>query len=343
MHLAVDRLAAGGLARPGDPEAPGRPCDLGEIRTLLGGHGIGRTRLGPTGDIEHRRAVADAARDDVVDAEAHCVIEPVGKVGVAVAGRLHANQAAARRRDANRTQAVAGVSQRDVACRHRGRRAARRPPGHMLGVPWIAHGAIGGGLDIADNPEFRTGAAADGDHAAFPIAPHQAGIDAVDDIAAEPAARRIRPTGDPDAEILDDERYPSERALRHADARHLARFVESPIDDCVDRAIEPLDSRDSGINQFKRGYLTLAYELREAEPILGGVFLRIYHHTISNIRAPYPAISPWLPDKAVDRRFTVSRNIHSLRAELRSSVTDMYPRRLVSDQSKAGFAATRSW
>ena len=139
--FGIDRFAARRFFGEGNAQAAGRGRHFQRIRPRLGRRGIGRVGFGHVDAIEHGGAIAHGARDDVMHAVAVAETAVVFRaLRHAVLRHLHADEAAARRRNADRTQPVRSVGKRHDAGCDRARRSAGRAAGDVVGVPRIAAG-----------------------------------------------------------------------------------------------------------------------------------------------------------------------------------------------------------
>ena len=168
--------------------------------------------------------------------KAQRVIDVIREVGDTVAGRFEADKPAARRRDADRTKAVAGMRHRHDPGRNGCRRSARRSAGNVIEVPRIPRRAIGGCLDIADDAEFGRRRPPEQDRTRRSIAADQTIVFGVDHPGGKTAPRGARPTGNPETEILDQHRHPGKGCVFEV-SRRGACFVEGAVDHGIDLRI----------------------------------------------------------------------------------------------------------
>ena len=132
----------GRLAGDGDAERARIGAHLREEGACWRRRDVGIARAGARRRIEQRRAVPHRERHRVLDGEATERFAEVGRHGVARPRRAQADQAAGRRRRADRAEAVRGMGDRQHARGHGRRSAAARAGRCPLQVPGIARGAV---------------------------------------------------------------------------------------------------------------------------------------------------------------------------------------------------------
>ena len=134
MQAWATSISTGGVTTMPDPEL-GRGAG-GQGRERLGRRErvVPGQRIGPADDVEHGRGVGDRPAHDAAGGQA---LEAVRAARHPVAARLEPDQAAARRRDADRPAAVARVRDRGHARGDGGGRATARPARGVVGVPRV--------------------------------------------------------------------------------------------------------------------------------------------------------------------------------------------------------------
>ena len=133
--------------------------------------------------VEQRRGLGHRARQHPVDAEQR--VAEVRARRDAPARGLETDEAAARRRDADRAAAVVAVGERDHARGDRRRRAARGAARGALEVPGVARGPEARGLGHRQDAELGQLRRPDDDHARLAQPADEEGVVARDVIAEQ--------------------------------------------------------------------------------------------------------------------------------------------------------------
>jgi hypothetical protein len=132
-----------------DSQPTGIGADLVDERSRERWRDVGISGL-VTGDrVQHCRCVSHAARDATVDGRAGPRLTDQRRLTDTALARLQAHQSALRRRHADGTTAIVGMSNGDNACADRGGRAARGSTGGVVEVPRISRRTVGqGSVDV---------------------------------------------------------------------------------------------------------------------------------------------------------------------------------------------------
>ena len=221
-------------------------------------------------DVEHRRRVADGARDrpdvpDVLEAAEHRAIRDAPERG------LQAVHAAERGRNADRAAAVGSERQRADPARHRRGGAAARAAGRQGRVPRIARDAEERVLGERLVAELRGVGLAKEHRAGRLQAAHRERVVLGDELLVEPGAAGGREAARRE-DILDRDGHAMERpdglALHDGDlrfARGDPRGVGGYEAEGVERRIDRLEAREHGVEHLERLHLFLPDEGRELE------------------------------------------------------------------------------
>ena len=213
--------------------------------------------LGPGEDVEQRGGLADGPGEDAVLHEE--LLAELGRVRHAAALRLEADQAAARRRDAQRAAAVVAVRERHHARGDRGCAPAGRAPGGSCRIPGVPR-PLGDGQD----PPLGHRRRADHDRAR--------GTQPTDDVvvvrrahvAHERGAARQAQPGDRPVRLHRD-RDPRQRpgiARRDLGGRGArARVVD--LDERTEVRVERLDPRERELDELEGRHVSCADETGE--------------------------------------------------------------------------------
>ena len=239
---------------PGDPQPARVSTNLGEERPDGRGRRIGIARHPAGGRVEDRRAVADRTGQGVLHGQ------PAHRVagwcpGVPAAGRLEAEQPAARGRDPDRAGAVVAVGGRDHPARDRCRRPAGRPAGGPSEIPRVPCRAEQGRLGRRVVPELGAARRAEHDQAGRPVAPRQLRVGNRDVVLERARALCLRHPGQRRTQILEQERDTGQRAWRKRLAGDCPGALEVRAGQGVEGRVEGLDPGDRGVDQFKSGHL----------------------------------------------------------------------------------------
>ena len=247
--------------RPGDPQPARVAAHLLGERTL--GHRRDRRVAGhpPGGDVEDRRAVPNRTSQDVLhrDAAQHVA---GGRPRVAAARGLEAHEPAARRRNPNRARAVVAVRGRHHAARDGRPRAAGRSARRSAVIPRIPRRAPQHRFSGRMVAELRRRRLAEDHETSRTVAASQLRIGRrhLRSEGSRPL-RLDRPTKRR-AEILQQKRHATKRAVRQARVDLGQRPVEEPGDDGVQRGIDVLDARDRRLDELARRRIAVPNELR---------------------------------------------------------------------------------
>jgi len=190
--------------------------------------------------------------------------------------------------------AVAGVAERDHPGRHRRRRATRRAAGGPLGVPRVAGGAKSLRLGEGGQAELRrVGLAKDDDPRRLEAA-HQFAIVGPGDAAQRLRAVARRVAGDGGEQVLEQERHACERAIgQRSGGRPASRLIHA-VDDGVEGRVEAVGAGDGRFKQLGRRHLPRAYQLGQAQRVVGVVVGEGGHMRATSTGAS-ASIGPVLP------------------------------------------------
>ena len=151
---ATSASSAGRGGAHADAQPSGFGADLLEERARGWRRGVRVAGHRAREHVEHRRAVANGARDHVANDEAAPRFAVVGSQRHTPARRLEAEQPAHAGGDADRPAAVACVRERDHSRRHRGTGTAARATRAAFEVPRVARRPVGGRLGRGQQPEL---------------------------------------------------------------------------------------------------------------------------------------------------------------------------------------------
>ena len=219
---APARAAAAGSASTGIPNGAPRqrrdaePARIGARRVReRGGRGRGVVavaRLIPGDRVEGDGGVEHGAGEDAVHGHAAAEVAEVRADRDPAEAGLQADQAAARRRDADRPAEVAGVGERDHPRGDCGRAPARRATGRELRVPRVPRRAVPGVLGDRPHADLRRVRLADDDRARVAEAAHMGAVVVGHPVAEGRASLRGRNPLGGGEQVLDADRDPAERA-----------------------------------------------------------------------------------------------------------------------------------
>ena len=248
----------GGVA---DAQPPGIAADLVGERASRPGQTIGITEGGPGGGVQEDGAIADRPGEGVLAGPAVDRVAVLRPERVAGSGRFQPEQAAPRRRIADRTPEIVAVRHRHHPRRHCRGRATTGSTGRPGRIPRVAGRAMQDGLTRRRHPELRGIGLAHNDQSRTPQPEDELRVE-VRDVAAQEAGtfaeRDTRHLGD---EILHEVWNPGEPAGRWGHRRSSQRLVVHRRDDSVEDGVEVFDPLDRPPDQLGRSYLTAPYEL----------------------------------------------------------------------------------
>ncbi len=200
-----------------------------------------------------RRRVAARSREDVLVDEAAVDVAVIGRERDPAARWLHAEQAAAARRDADRAAAVVAVRDRHHAARDGGRGAAARAAGGAPQIVGVAARRPRGRLRRREDAELRRVGLADDDEAGAAERGDEVAVvrHAVPVALEGQEARGVERAADRGADVLDEDRHAAERAVRRILGLGSGLLVERH-DDGAELVVVALAPRDRGVDELER-------------------------------------------------------------------------------------------
>ena len=224
--------------------------------------------------IEQGGAVAHAARNAQIRIR---ITDGSADRRRATAARLHAEQAVAARRNANRSAHVVAVRHRYDARSHEGARSAARTAGRARRIPGVSARPEQGRLRNRRETEFGRARLAE-DVQPSALRTHDELVVARGHVLREvSAAARHHGTGKLRPEILHEKRDAGKRSFRQAGARVFARPVEPLANERVEFRVHALDARDCFVEQLFGRDLFRSHEFREPKGVIPVVLWKSAH------------------------------------------------------------------
>ena len=235
-------------------------------------------QLGSAQRIHHDRAVAYADANHVVAGIAAPAFAAVWTERHAGAGRLHAEHAAGRGWNTNRTTAIAGMREGQHARRHRRGCAAGRAAGGVREIPGILRRSVQARLGGRQQPHFRAGAFAEDGKTGVETTLRE-GAAVIGDEVLENGGAEGRARAAEIFEVLQQERHAGEGTVRQALLDLFLRIVVVLDHDGVQLRIDLGGARQRLVEQLLRRDLLLAHEVGEADAVIAAIFLEGHRST----------------------------------------------------------------
>ena len=253
-----------------DPEGWQGPVEQGPQGWVEAGQRVGVAELGTADPVEGGGGVAHRPREHAVHAEPAAVLAGEWPHRHPSPARLEPDEAAARRRDAQRATAVVAVGDGDDAGGDGGGGPARRPAGRAVERPGVAGRAVRDRLGRDGGPELGGVGASEADQPERPQAGGEVGVlrGPPVEVAEEGGALVVGLAGLVGAEVLQQGRHALERTGGEIGVDGLVTGgVVAGVDDGAEHGVPPLHPGDAGLDELGRGDLPARHEPAQLHPV----------------------------------------------------------------------------
>ena len=266
--LRLDLRAVRRQARERDAQRARIGADFLPVGSSRRGRDVGVARARTARRVEQRRGVSHGQGHRVLHRAASEPFAQHRRHRVAAARGLEADDAAARRRRADRAEAVGRVRHREHARSHGRGRAAARAAGDARGIPRIARRTVQPGLAREREPELaRVGATEDDETGALEPRDVLAVGRGWRRVGEELRASRHRHARDRGREVLHEKRHAGERSVGQTRGDRRARVVVERHRHRVDRAVARLHALDGGLEELGGTDLPAADEVGQTSRV----------------------------------------------------------------------------